>query len=191
MEFVCIFDANTSLLTVHYEENSIDEFSRLFRDWTDIEYLEDFFSKNEIDLLRDHWKGISIEQAVLKTRNDAIKLRTKFSQLSSMEAKARISKFQNFFKPLEKFPSQSYGFDKKKVYGSDNKSWIRIYALKIGNDMYLITGGAIKLTDTMDEREHTRKELKKLERCKDFFNEQGIVDDEGMIEFLELDNIGN
>ncbi len=52
--------------------------------------------------------------------------------------------------------------------------------------MYLITGGAIKLTATMSERVRTRKELKKIELCKRFFMDQGIVDDKGMIETLEI-----
>jgi hypothetical protein len=38
----------------------------------------------------------------------------------------------------------------------------------------------------MGEREHTLKELKKLEACKQFLLDEGIVDEEGMIELLEL-----
>jgi hypothetical protein len=52
--------------------------------------------------------------------------------------------------------------------------------------MYIITGGAIKLTDKMEEREHTLKELKKLETCKQFLINEGIIDEEGIIELLEL-----
>ena len=76
--------------------------------------------------------------------------------------------------------------DKKKAYGVYYRSWLRMYALKICDDMYLITGGAIKLTDRMDERAHTRIELNKLERCKDFLFEQRIIDDKGVVELLEF-----
>ena len=76
--------------------------------------------------------------------------------------------------------------DKKKAYGSSYPSWLRMYALKIGDDMYLITGGTIKLTDRMDERAHTHKELRKIEACMDFLLEQGIIDEPGVIELLEF-----
>ncbi|NLA49809.1 MAG: hypothetical protein GX876_10155 [Bacteroidales bacterium] len=76
--------------------------------------------------------------------------------------------------------------EKKKAYGSKRKTWLRIYALKFGEDKYLITGGTIKLTDNISEREHTRKELRKLENCKKFIIDEGIVDEDGIIELLEL-----
>ena len=42
-------------------------------------------------------------------------------------------------------------------------SWLRIYAIKLEPGIYVITGGAIKLTRTMQEREHTLLELDKME----------------------------
>ena len=47
---------------------------------------------------------------------------------------------------------------------------------KLDADMYLITGGAIKLTFHMDEREHTRRELHKLEKVRSFLMERQIFD---------------
>lgn len=48
-----------------------------------------------------------------------------------------------------------------KSYGTHKKSWLRIYAIQI-QDVLIITGGAIKLTKTMQEREHTQQELNNL-----------------------------
>ena len=48
-----------------------------------------------------------------------------------------------------------------KAYGTNYQSWLRIYAIRIGN-VYVITGGAIKLTHLMEERPHTQKEIEKL-----------------------------
>ena len=39
-----------------------------------------------------------------------------------------------------------------------------IYAIKLEPGIYVITGGAIKLTRTMQEREHTLRELAKMEK---------------------------
>lgn len=56
--------------------------------------------------------------------------------------------------------------------------------LEIGPDTYLITGGAIKLTRTMGEREHTRKELLRMDQVRAFLLEQGAVDLEGFKDYL-------
>lgn len=63
-------------------------------------------------------------------------------------------------------------------------SWLRIYAIKLAAGIYIITGGAIKLTATMQEREHTLLELQKMEKVRRFLLEENIVDDESFIEYL-------
>ena len=50
------------------------EFSRLFRLWNDVEYLETFFEEQQQDLEHEFWQGISIEAAIWKTIQDARKL---------------------------------------------------------------------------------------------------------------------
>jgi hypothetical protein len=86
------------------------------------------------------------------------------------------------FEPLDNYMDDS--FSRNKAKGDRQKSWLRIYALKIDDNLYVVTGGAIKLTRSMQEREHTSKELRKLERCRDYLRELGITDIEG---FKELD----
>lgn len=61
---------------------------------------------------------------------------------------------------------------------------MRIYAIKLAAGIYIITGGAIKLTATMQEREHTLLELQKMEKVRRFLLEEIIVDDESFIEYL-------
>ena len=63
-------------------------------------------------------------------------------------------------------------------------SWLRIYALKLSAGIYIVTGGAIKLTATMQEREHTLAELHKMELVRQFLLNENIVDDAGFIDYL-------
>ena len=42
--------------------------------------------------------------------------------------------------------------------------------------IYIITGGAIKLTRTMQEREHTLVELARMEKVRRFLLDNDIVD---------------
>ena len=57
---------------------------------------------------------------------------------------------------------------------------MRIYAIKLDKDVFVITGGAIKLTRTMQERAHTQRELERLERVRNFLLEEGAVDVDGI-----------
>lgn len=186
MEIVRIFGDEDSLLSVQYDENEQDEFSRIFEEWTDIEFLENFFNDNKSDLERPFWNHVSIEEAIQLTRDEAIKLRSYFYDLSKKNPRKRISLFSDLFKPLEKQLSSGDYLARKKAYGLKKISWLRIYALKIGDDMYLITGGTIKLTEKMNDRKHTKKELQKIDYCKQILREEGIIDEEGMVELLEL-----
>jgi hypothetical protein len=52
--------------------------------------------------------------------------------------------------------------------------------------MFVVTGGAIKLTRTMSEHPDTVKELSKLNRCKEYLNSMGIFDDHSFFETLEI-----
>ncbi|SHM40976.1 hypothetical protein SAMN05443669_103510 [Flavobacterium xanthum] len=51
-----------------------------------------------------------------------------------------------------------------------------MYAIKIGPNTFIVTGGAIKLVGTMDERTHLLKEKQKLEDIKYYLKEEGILD---------------
>lgn len=47
-----------------------------------------------------------------------------------------------------------------------------------------ITGGAIKLTATMQEREHTRQELAKIEKVRRFLLEENVIDEDAFIDYM-------
>ena len=46
MKFVPIFDDEDCLLSVKKDNERQDEFSEIFDQWTDIEYLDKFFTTN-------------------------------------------------------------------------------------------------------------------------------------------------
>lgn len=77
------------------------------------------------------------------------------------------------------------GREKAKGRYRTHDSWLRIYALKLESNTYLVTGGAIKLTRAMEEREHTLNELKRMEQVRNFLIEQGAVDLDGIKDIKE------
>lgn len=64
---------------------------------------------------------------------------------------------------------------------------MRLYAIRLDPNLYVITGGAIKLTETMNERDHTKNELQKLEQAAVWLKEIGFEssDDYGFIEIKQ------
>lgn len=54
-------------------------------------------------------------------------------------------------------------------------------------NVYIVTGGTIKLTATMQDREHTQIELDKLNTCRNYLQQNGIFDKESFVDFFEED----
>lgn len=76
---------------------------------------------------------------------------------------------------------------KEKARGKSvqkHSSWLRIYAIKIEDGIYVVTGGAIKLTATMSERTHTLAELAKMEMVRNYFIDNGVFDKEGLNDYI-------
>lgn len=65
------------------------------------------------------------------------------------------------------------------------RNWLRLYALRVDKNVYIITGGTIKLTQKMQDRKHTNIELGKIDRCRRYLIGRGIVDLDGVIEEIE------
>ncbi|MGL5563993.1 MAG: hypothetical protein ACRDCN_15450 [Tannerellaceae bacterium] len=63
-------------------------------------------------------------------------------------------------------------------------NWLRLYAIKIDDNRFLITGGAIKLTRTMQENEYTNNELYKLSKVCNFLKQEGVFDSDSFDELL-------
>ena len=56
-------------------------------------------------------------------------------------------------------------------------------AIKLNVGIYIITGGAIKLTRTMQEREHTLQELGKMEKVRNFLIKEHVFDEDSFTDY--------
>ena len=91
------------------------------------------------------------------------------------------------FRPLDNNQMAEMMLEKEKARLKQrigHASWLRIYAIRLSDGVYIITGGAIKLTATMQEREHTRMELVKMDRVRRFLLEENIIDDDGFVDYM-------
>jgi hypothetical protein len=88
--------------------------------------------------------------------------------------------FEEFFKPLH---NQEYKVVQLSMQ-KGRKNYLRLYALKIDENCFVITGGAIKFTHLMKERPHTLIELNKINKCKDFLKSNNVFDNDSFYEFI-------
>lgn len=171
MEIVPIFDAH--LYSFKYPGEEFDELERLLDEWNDIEMLRNFFEENSQDL---NYFQIEVDDAIIQTRKEANALRKKLINLSKTVNPDLDSMFAN----LDDYETRIVPLAKQK----SKRRWLRIYALRIDTNTYIITGGAIKLTHEMKDRLHTAKELDKLESGRNYLKDQGVFDIDS---FNELD----
>lgn len=68
--------------------------------------------------------------------------------------------------------------------GKISRNQLRLYALKIDENCFVITGGAIKMTQKMSEHEETSNELDKLIKARNHLNANGVFDNESFYEFI-------
>jgi len=178
MRIVRIIDNTDLLYTLFNEDEQTTEYDFLLEQWTDQVYLNAFFEANKLDL--SYFSIRSVEAAVQQTLSEAEEVDNWLIHIAENEP----DDLQRFFKPLSDSEYRFGLISRNKGYGIAKKSWLRIYAIGVGLK-FIITGGAIKLTQTMQEREHTREQLKKLNSVKDYLKAEGIGEDN--LSELEID----
>lgn len=180
MKFVRVIDGYDHLWTVKAQDKEADELTLLFRNWTNGDYLLDFFMEH-FDDLKGYFHIERLDEAVSDTFEDAEDLQELVLDFPYTEH------LDSLFKPLDITDAQSTELSREKARNWDRKrhaSWLRIYAIRLDPDVYVVTGGAIKLTRTMQEREHTALELQKLNRCKAFLKSNGVFDQDSFVELI-------
>lgn len=183
MEIISIFEVvPDSLYSIRFTGESSHEFSKIFRIWSDATYLQSFFETHYEDLLA-FWEYMSIDEAVKITKAEASRLDKTILAIARSGARGGSENLSMIFKPLSPTAWQLDDFEKSKARGFRRKSWLRVYAIRLGVNHFIVTGGAIKLTRTMNEREHLNEELRKLEVvCR--FLKGGQQDEIGLFELF-------
>lgn len=178
MKFERLID-DGRLWAVMYDGDSINFFDKVFDCWNDFEWLRSFFKEHSSDLA-SYFHITDIDSAVFDTVDDAYRLECLILDINP------DANLDEIFRPLENSRMQEVVLGREKAKGkrTTHASWLRIYAIRLDAGVYIITGGAIKLTATMQEREHTLNELIRLNNVRDFLICNGIIDSEGFVQYI-------
>ena len=168
---------NEKLWAVRYDGAPDNELYRVLDEWGDVFLLEEFFSRYLDDL--SFFRVTSIDDAIRDTLEDRDELDRVFLDTTT--------NLEELFKPLDNRVAQPKDMEEMKARPSKKRhpSWLRIYAIRLADGKYIVTGGAIKLTKEMRDREHSRNELVKIEKVVDFLKDNDVFDDGSFIDYLE------
>lgn len=178
MEFVRVIKGYDHLWAVKAPDKESDELTSLFERWNDADYLFQFF-KDNIGDLNSYFKIEKISQAIRDTFEDSDALEELILTFPYTE------ELDTLFKPLDVTDTKSMELTRQKARNWERErhdSWLRVYAIRLEPNVYVVTGGAIKLTRAMQDKEHTMIELNKLNRCKEYLIRNGVFDKDSFVD---------
>lgn len=149
----------------HYDEN---EFDRLMNLWTDVSYLRNYAKSNNVS---------NVNQFVKDRLRDAENIQDLLDELTESG-----EPLEYYFRPLRnsELGIKILSLQKGKVSQRDG---LRLYAIKIDTDCFVITGGAIKMSQTMQEHPDTMNELLKIKKAQDYLKANFVIDRDSFYEF--------
>ena len=167
-----------------------NEFTNTRAKWKDPYYLRSFYDDNRSFFQTPYWRGISKERFVTDVtasrphifrdfNNSCIdhEIYNHFEPLSKTDAKIRKNNERGKKKhQLVKLKSK-YGF---KI----NKIAFRLYAIEVDVNCFIITGGAIKIVEEMEQAPNTSLELQKIDYIYDMLIAEGISTKKDLFELI-------
>ena len=170
------------IYSVQYDDVEENEFDRLFQQWNDMGYVTQFFDTYQEFLKSPVWQNISEpEDAARQVLHEAIDLEDLFDELNDNTVNGKEKDFDSHFHYLEGKYKYELERPPMKSYGTDRPSLLRIYAIKMDTNTYLITGGGIKLAekiqDSPDLKDHV---LNNIDQVREFLKANGIMDSDDM-----------
>lgn len=195
MKIIPTFDPNRNiddctLWAVCYDEdklgnNDIDILTKLFQQWNDSVFLNNFLKQNQQDLTTQFWDYISVDEARNKILDEVEDFE---DELISIELKyegyedKKVCEIFEIYHKIEFLikPQIAKEKDFRKVKPDFNHPMLRLYGIELEDETIIITGGIIKLTKHIKE-ELKEPEIVKLRTLLNYLKAEGISTKEGLI----------
>lgn len=191
MEIVSIFvdeESGEGLYAMRFDEEDDDEWTKLMNRWLNPQYVTGYLLKQASYLQTKYFRQQSIDSLAVRIEREAEELDRLLLDLADQGFDdTRGRNLQQFFKPLDNRDFRLYILQPSKGKLNErpfHPGLLRVYALRISVNTYVITGGAIKLVNRMEEHEDTRLQLQKLEQVHRWLAARDLIDEESIKDFL-------
>lgn len=184
MKVVHIFGAENAadgIWSIRINGKAKNEYQHFFDLMQDGDWLHDFFERNQADLIDGFFGEANIKDAVNRTMTEAGNLENLLSDYFGQGVSGNGVSLQHLFKPLNNLESSLTVHQKSKA--RIGKGWTRVYAIRLAENCYVITGGGIKLSADM-RRHHLQYELIKMEGTGQWLKENGIIFPEDLNNYI-------
>ncbi|MBD5272882.1 MAG: hypothetical protein HDS42_06440 [Bacteroides sp.] len=180
MEIVEIYQ--DYLYSISFDEEDLNEYSRVFSEWHDLDYLINFFTENKDFVNTEFWRKAGLnpenpEQSAERVIDEADNLETYIQEIVSNCSSGKKPDFDEYFHFLGGKYKCIWSLEPMKSYGTSSPSLLRLYAIKLDKNCYLIVYGGIKLGDTIQNSPVLKdKVFKKIDAVLSFLKANGITD---------------
>ena len=174
-----------SLFAVHFDEKDFNEYEDAFALWQDLDYLVKYFSDNANLLATDFWKSIPIptdyEDLAQIIIDESFDLQEYIEEVASNTANGAEPDFDTFFQELGGKYKNLRQYIPQKAYGTNTPTMLRLYAIRIEPNCYLVVHGGIKLTPDIQGTPALRQQLfSKIDNVLHFLKVNGILDSDDL-----------
>lgn len=184
MEIISIYP--DSLFAVKFDEKDQNEYEAAFSLWQDLDYLVNFFDENKQLINTDFWKNAlpstDSEDLAMAVIDESFDLQDYIQNIAQNTSDGVSPNFDEFFKELGgKKYSHLREYVPQKSYGTASPTMLRLYAIRLDSNCYIVVHGGIKLTKEIQGTPLLNKELfPKIDNVLQFFRANGIIDTEDL-----------
>lgn len=172
------------LYSISFDEEDLTEYHRVFREWHDLDYLVNFFTNNKSCLRTNFWINAGLdpdnpELSAERVINEANNLEEYIKKLVANCSRGIKPDFDEYFHFLGGKYKCLWSMEPVKSYGTDMPSLLRLYAIKMDTNCYLIVYGGIKLGETIQNSPVLKdKVFNKIDSVLNFLKANGITSSE-------------
>lgn len=140
---------NDVLYSIKFDDCDLNEFDAAFTLWSDLEYLSAYFERNKLLLESPFWKENNLNnnaEAIKWILKDSVSLKKRLFEWATNSQLGLRPDLDFYFEPLMGQYSYVHQLVPSKGYGVNHPSMLRLYAIKISSNCYLVVHGGIKLS---------------------------------------------
>jgi len=162
-------------LTKWRSHNSLDQMAIWYND---AEFLDEYFNENAEKLTYYNNPSYTPQDAAIRTQQEATALIRELKALATNGLTGDGGSLDDLFEPLHAVEAYSHPryYTDVKAKGYPNEApWLRVYAVKCDDNLYVITGFGLKLVQDMRDDPNLVNELRKLEKATEYLDSIGMI----------------
>lgn len=177
MEIIEIYPNH--LFSIKNDGEKLNEYQNIFKRLSDKDAVLDFFRKNDSYLKNEFWGkyGLTPENAAASVIEDVYELEHYIGKLCGHSQCGVNPDLDDYFKCLDGQYACEWEYVPMKGYGSYSPSFVRIYALKIQPNVYVVVYGGLKLAKKIQDSPVLKDNvMRRIDAARHFLRDIGVYD---------------